>query len=715
MKKRTLQNHVVQGLITSTALCLAMPMQGAIAAEDDNILVLEEIVVTSRKRAENLQAVPDAITAFDSVAIENAGIDDVQDFIDLTPNISMRETFRAGVTFITIRGITTGQQGWAPATYVVDGVQASSLDAINQGALVDIERIEVLKGPQGALYGAGAIAGAINIVTKKPTNEQEISLKASYGNGNDIKLSGAVSGPLVEDKVLFRLGGYYRNTDGLIKSTDDVDLDFEEQISVRGRLIFDLEDITLDLRASYSDITAGAAAQELVTSAGLLDVFDTPATPGPARGIVGEENRRFVELSAKIDWETEYGTFTSVSGYSDINQDLFGSATWAKPPTNSIFGFPVGNPGDDFADSFQDLSDNFESFTQDIRFASNSDQRLRWMVGMSYLDRKVLNLLSVGGLLQGTERVEANLVRFLNRPDVRNDKAWGFYGQANYDITDKLELTMALRYDKNNYDSTQYTDLTLETVVPTPDGIATLEASNDKWQPKIQLAYQWNDDVMTYATYAEGFRYGFFNTGNLTAPESTKNFEVGFKSMLAEGRVRLNGALFHIDYSDQQFTSIIGEAPFRLTTNVPESNINGGELELVALIAEGLELSGGLGITDAKLLGGLRSPSTPDYSVNLAVSYATQVTDEWDVFTRVDYRRQGSFIIIDGGGTRFEVSEKDYVNAAVKFRNDKWSIGIYANNLFDERQANDFGFLGIGYVRSNSLPRSYGIEASINF
>jgi len=715
MKKRTLQNHVVQGLITSTALCLAMPMQGAIAAEDDNILVLEEIVVTSRKRAENLQAVPDAITAFDSVAIENAGIDDVQDFIDLTPNISMRETFRAGVTFITIRGITTGQQGWAPATYVVDGVQASSLDAINQGALVDIERIEVLKGPQGALYGAGAIAGAINIVTKKPTNEQEISLKASYGNGNDIKLSGAVSGPLVKDKVLFRLGGYYRNTDGLIKSTDDVDLDFEEQISVRGRLIFDLEDITLDLRASYSDITAGAAAQELVTSADLLDVFDTPAAPGPARGIVGEEKRRFVELSAKIDWETEYGTFTSVSGYSDINQDLFGSATWAKPPTNSIFGFPVGNPGDDFADSFQDLSDNFESFTQDIRFASNSDQRLRWMVGMSYLDRKVLNLLSVGGLLQGTERVEANLVRFLNRPDVRNDKAWGFYGQANYDITDKLELTMALRYDKNNYDSTQYTDLTLETVVPTPDGIATLEASNDKWQPKIQLAYQWNDDVMTYATYAEGFRYGFFNTGNLTAPESTKNFEVGFKSMLAEGRVRLNGALFHIDYSDQQFTSIIGEAPFRLTTNVPESNINGGELELVALIAEGLELSGGLGITDAKLLGGLRSPSTPDYSVNLAVSYSTQITDEWDVFTRVDYRRQGSFIIIDGGGTRFEVSEKDYVNAAVKFRNDKWSIGIYANNLFDERQANDFGFLGIGYVRSNSLPRSYGIEASINF
>lgn len=711
-----MRKWIVKGLIASTALPLSLSVQTAMAAEDGkDELVLEEIVVTSRKRAENLQSVPDSITAFDSMAIENAGIDDVQDFIDLTPNISMRETFRAGVTFITIRGITTGQQGWAPATYVVDGVQASSLDAINQGALVDIERIEVLKGPQGALYGAGAIAGAINVVTKKPTNEQEASLKASYGNGNDIKLSGSFSGPLVEDKVLFRIGGYYRNTDGLIKSTDDADLDFEEQISVRGRLLFDLEDISIDLRAAYSDITAGAVTQELVSSADLLEVFDTAAAPGPSRGIIGKENREFVEISAKIDWETEYGTFTSITGYSDIKQDLFGSATWAKPPTNSLFGFTVGNPGDSFSDSFQDLTDNFESFTQDVRFTSNADQRLRWMVGMSYLDRKVLNLLSLGGVLQGTERIEENLVRFLNRPDVRNDKAWGAYGQASYDITDKLELTMALRYDKNNYDSTQYTDLTLATIVPTPDGLETLEATDDKWQPKVQLAYQWNDDVMTYLTYAEGFRYGFFNTGNLTSPESTKNFEVGFKSMLAEGRIRLNGAIFHIDYSDQQFTSIIGTAPFRLTTNVPDSNINGGELEIIALLAEGLELSGGLGITDAKLKGGLRSPSTPDYSINLAINYSTEISDEWDLFTRVDYRRQGSFILIDGDGTRFEVGEKDYVNAHVKFRNDSWSIGAYANNLFDERQANDFGSLGIGYVRSNNLPRTYGVEVSVNF
>lgn len=712
---------IIRGIIASTALSMSLSAPTALAAEEGvNVLALEEIVVTSRKREENLQAVPDSITAFDAVAIENAGIDDVQDFIDLTPNIAMRETFRAGVTFITIRGITTGQQGWAPVTYTVDGVQASSLDAINQGALTDIERIEVLKGPQGALYGAGAIAGAINVVTKKPTNELEGKIKASFGNGNDMKFSGAISGPLVEDKILFRIGAYYRNTDGLIDTTDGVDLDFEEQITIKGRLIFTLDDLTIDLRASYTDSEGGAADQELVTSVNLLNEFDTAAAPGPARGIIGFENRTFTELSAKIDWETDAGTLTAISGYSDIEQDLFGSASWAKPPTATLFGFTVGNPGDFFPDVFQDLQDNFKSFTQDVRFTSNADQPFRWMVGASYMDREVVNLLSVGAMLSGTERIEANLLRFLNRPDVRNGQAWGFYGQANYDISDKLELTVALRYDTYDFDTTNFTDMTLTTVIPVPseDGLSTIDtqkSSNSKWQPKVQLAYQWTDDVMTYITYAEGFRYGFFNTGNVTKPENTKNFEFGFKTMLADGRVRLNGAIFHIDFSDQQFTSIIPTAPFRLTSNVPESNINGGELEIVALLSEGLELSGGLGVTDAKIVGQGRSPSTPDFTLNASLSYGTQITDEWEMFARVDYRHQGSFILIDADASRYEITPKDYVNARLNFRNDKYTIGAYVNNLFDERQANSFGFLGTGYVRSNSMPRSYGIEASVNF
>ena len=551
-------------------------------------------------------------------------------------------------------------------------------------------------------------------MTKKPTNEMEYQAKASYGSGNDMKISGVVSGPIIEDKVLFRLGAYYRNTDGVIESTDGDGLDFEEQVSLRGRLLFDLGDVSIDVRGAYSDVNAGAAAQELLTSADLLEEFDTAAAPGPARGLIGEENRKMVEFSAKLDWDTDAGTLTSVTGYSDIEQDLIGSASWQKGSGVGLFG-PFGGPDDTFSDFFQNLSDNYETFTQDLRFTSRADQRLRWMVGTSYMDRKAENLLSVGGLFSGSDPVESNMLRLLNRPDIRNDQIWGAYGQVSFDVTDKLELTGALRYDENSYDTTQYTDLSYQTPVPTPDGIVTQEAKDNAWQPKVQLAYQWSDDVMTYLTYAEGFRFGFFNTGNLTAPESTRNYEAGFKTTLVDGRVRLNGAFFHIDYSDQQFTSVIAEAPFRQTTNVPSANINGGELEVVALLTEGLEFTGGLGVTDAKIKGGQRSPGTPEYSLNLALSYERSVSNDWDLLTRVDYRRQGTMVIWDGTGAAYEVEEKNFVNARIKLRNDRWAIGVFADNLFNEQQANDFGNLGFGYLRSNSMPRVLGVEASVSF
>lgn len=229
---------------------------------------LEELVVTARKRSESLQDVPDAVTAFTAQDIETAGIDDIEDFIALTPNLTVRETFRSGVTFITLRGVTTGQQGWAPITFVVDGVQAGSLDAINQGALLDLEQIEVLKGPQGALYGAGAIAGAVNVRTKAPSEEFEGQVKLRLGNGNDRAVSALLSGSLIEDKLRGLISVYDRDTDGLIDSTAGVDLDFEDQTTVRGRLIFNATDnLSFDLRAAVTDIEAGAAFQDKLFNA----------------------------------------------------------------------------------------------------------------------------------------------------------------------------------------------------------------------------------------------------------------------------------------------------------------------------------------------------------------------------------------------------------------------------------------------------------------
>lgn len=718
MKRKQILTALTAATLIPICITSAAEAESDMKVKEDSTTV-EEILVTTRKRQESIMDVPDSVTAFSTTTIENSGIDEVLDFVDMTPNLTLRETFRAGVTFISMRGITTGQQGYAPVTFVVDGVQVGSLDFINQGALSDIERIEVLKGPQGALYGAGAIAGAINIITKRPSNELEGGVKASYATGNDFKLSADVSGPLIEDKLLFRLNAYHRDSDGNQETTDGEGLNFEEQDTFRARLTYLGDGFTADLKASYSDIHAGAAMQELVTDPAFIDDFDNTNAPGPARGILGFEDRKFEEYSAKLEFELGGGaTITTVTGLSKLDQDLFGSISWQKPPSLSFLG-PVGGTNDPFNDGFQDLTDNFEVFTQDIRITSSSNNSLRWMVGASYMDREAYNKLNLGALFTGSIQDPNDMLVIPIQTDMKNDKSTGFYAQINYDISEQMELTIAGRYDENTFDTTQCTDLSCSAIIQVLDknGILVdkLENTDSAFQPKIQLSYDWSDDLMTYITYAEGFRFGFYNTGNLTNDESTTNYELGFKASLAEGQVRLTGAIFHIDYSDQQITSITTEPPFRLSTNIPESDIDGFELEGVAKLSDSFTLTAGLGYIDATITGGGgRTPGTPKVTSNIALEYSTTISQNWDLYSRLDYRHQSDFIISDGTAD-YLVSSKDYLNYRISLKSLDYTIGLFANNLTDERQATDFGTVGFGYVRTFNTPRSVGVEASYQF
>ncbi len=513
---------------------------------------LEEVMVTARHRSENVHSIPDSMTVFNETAIQAAGINEVQDFINLTSNLIMRETFRSGVTFITLRGVTTGQQGWAPVTYVVDGVKAGALDAINQGFLMDIERIEVLKGPQGALYGAGAIAGAINIITRAPTNAREGRVNVSYGEGEDYTITGSLSGPVIEDKLFYYLGVYYRDTQGLVNSTDGDDMDFENRQALRGRLLYNLTDhLSIEWRGAFSDGDGGAIMQDIVESEASIDHFNSSGAPGPRRGIIGEENRRFNDASLKIAWDIDRGTLTSITGYQRIDQALYGSVSWDKPPVNnSLFGavFGVNALPGQAIDDFQQLTDDFEVFTQDVRLTSPSDNRFRWVVGAEYLQREAITQLGLGRLIAPTPGAR---LYFSNRWDKRTDQLVGLYAQFNYDINDQLELTVAGRFDKHNYDTRQFDPITGQTInAPDQQGnlvISKLTAEEGQFQPKLQLSYDWSKSVMTYFTWAKGFRPGFFNTGNPTKPEETNNIEMGFKTISPSGLLQTNAALFYME------------------------------------------------------------------------------------------------------------------------------------------------------------------------
>ena len=692
-------------------------------AQEEPSAVLEEIVVTARQRAENLQDVPDAITTFSAPEIERLGIDSFESYVNQTPNFLSRQGFRAGVVFVTIRGITTGQQGFPPISYTVDGVKAGMLDALNPGTLFDLERIEVLRGPQGALYGNGAIAGAVNILTRGPREELGGEARIAFAQGNDRTLQGTISGPLVEDKVAFRLTGFARNTGGLIDSTTGDDIDFIDQGSFRAQLLFTpSETVSIDLRASYSDINAGAAMQERFETFEQVNSFSS-ADFSVDRGIIGEENRESTEVSAKIDIELPFATLTSVTSSVSLDQDIFGSVSWARPPSAgeppvvSLFGPILGEnaaPGDPL-DHYQDLADNFEVFFQDLRLTSTGDGSVRWIAGVEFLERKTVNHLDLGLLLAPAP---GSLASIFGRFDDKKDDIFGVYGQVNIDLSDAFELTVAGRYDEDEYSTRQF-DLTTGSTIQNQDSDGNLQdrltARDSQFQPKVQLSYDWSDDLMTYVTYAKGFRFGFFNTGDLTRPETTDNLELGFKAGLVDNVLSVNGAVFNIDYSDQQQSIILPEPPFRATSNVPSTDINGAELEFVWGAGDRIEFSGGFGYLDAEITElNTRPDGVPEWTSNLAFQYRQPIDNSRELFARVDWRHQGDFLINDGG-LLFNIDPVDLVNARIGVDTDRWSVAAYVRNALNEQYTSDPGYFGIFFVRSYSLPRSTGAELRYRF
>lgn len=681
-------------------VCLLIALISSFAYSKDakEDLEIEVIEVTSRKKVESLQSIPDAVTAFSNVEIESARIDSVGDLASLTPNLTIREGFRAGVSYITMRGITTPQQGLPPVTFVVDDVQVGALDFINQD-LDYIERIEVLRGPQGALYGAGAMAGAINIVTQQPTDEWSGNVSLALSEGNDKQVKAHTSGGLT-DNWFAMFSGKVRKSDGLIDSAQGVDLDFNDTKTISTRWQYLLDDFTMDLRYAYADYEQGAIMQDLVPKDYNLDDF---SGPGPQRSFIGRENRTFNQSSLKLSYDASYANFMWISSMQKVDQHLLGDLDWSEKP---IF--------------IQDLTDNFDVTSHEFRISSNQSD-LDWLIGGYYQKRKGLNDLTI--------RTEPELGvvgdGFFSQIDKKTDEISALFSQISVDLTDNLELTLAARYDKVLYDTTRYTDRTFTEVVPLRDVNGhltnTQKAEDSAFQPKVSLSYQLDNDTMVYTTYAEGFRPGFFNSGNLTKSEDTKNYEIGLKTSLLEGRGQLNGAIFYIDYSDQQFSNIIAEAPFRVTSNIPNTKIKGAELESIFLISKAIRLNIGYGHTSAQVEEyNQQAPATPKNTLNVGVLYETALNSTWQWQNRFDYRFQDSMTL----GTLdvpLHIGNKNYLNVSSSLDHDKWRLTFYVENLTDEYTATEAGYveglLGTvtGVIRAYTPGRKTGISLLYRF
>ncbi len=669
-------------------------------------LLLEEVVVTAQKREESLQQVPLQVAAFTAQNIVDAKIGTTQDFANMVSNVSLDDSDTYNNTFVVVRGVTQINNADAPVAIVVDGVAQNNQKQFKMN-LFDVERIEVLKGPQGALYGRNAIGGAINIVTRQPGDEVAGFVNASYGNERAIDVSAGVSGPVIKDTLLYRLSGSYKKDDGRIDnvflntSNDFIDHDY----AVRGRLQWHAtEALAFDLRASHRDFEAGSQYDTPVFS-GNPNVFDNPES-----NIRGATTGDATELTLKFDANLDFATLTGITGYTELTEVNRGDLDF-RNPVNSPGGFlglgiQVGQG--------QDLK--VEMLSQELRLVSPEDNAFRWIAG-TYAIQTDRSLRTRGFIDADSsfDQINNPVLILIDRAEDNDNKAYAFFAQLDYDIGDQLTVSAALRYDK---DEREQLDLNTG---------AVRTAEYDDVQPKLTLTYDIDDDKLAYATYSTGFRSGGINAPGLPVfgDETLDNFEVGFKTVWLNRRLIVNGAAYLSQVDGFQFFFVRVADAAQIINNIEEVDIFGVELEVQALLAPGLELSASVGTTDSDIEKisalpgneGNHAPKTTRVSSNIALQYRAPVGGGLEGIIRADYEYRGrKYWQVDNADSQDPLS---LLNLRAGVETDTWGVFLWGKNLTDEDYFTDFNpteFSGldvdIGYL---GQPRTYGIEGRLKF
>lgn len=679
----------------ATAQESAPPPPVATASEVD------EVIVTARKRAECVTGIPDQVSVFTAAAITDAGIDSIQDITTSLPNFSLVKTQNPGTVFLNLRGIGQYRNSEAPVAIVIDGVQLVSTDAITQ-ELYDVEQIEVLKGPQGALFGRNASAGAINIVTKRPTGMFEGALEATYANGNDVRVRALVSGPIIEDRLFARLSASASQFDGVIDNvTTGRPADFATDRNLRLRVIGEATDgLTFDFRTSYSKLRAGSSYfipivdQNGFALNGVANDFRFPVQTDTE----GRSNRELREHALKVDKDLGFATLTSITARSVTREVFFQDLDFTAAPVI------------DFGQARE-----VKAWSQELRLTSNSGGRLNWMLGGYYLDsdRQIdtdvfISPANIGlfadprfsggtlSLSQFAFGAPVN-IQAVDLSNVENNRNAAAFANIEYDITDQIALTVGVRYDQAKL---RQTDRRSGDV---------LAKTFSLLQPKVQLSYKPSQDVNLYASWGRGFRSGGFNQDDLVRAlydaEEVSTSEIGFKSEWFDRQLTVNGALFNTDFTNRQdFLFVLG---VQTVLTIPKARITGGEFEVRYRPSENLDLYASGGVLDTEVQAnpigldptltglpagfsfvGKQIPLAYGWSFAAGAQYSRALGADAGLVARIDYSANGDLA--------WELSNQDrqepvhLVDARLTLKLERVDISAWAQNLFDEAYYQEF-------------------------
>ncbi len=669
---------------------------------------IETVTVTAQGRAQALQDVPITVKSFSAKEIEKSGITSTQDFINLTPNVAFDQSFTFANSFVTIRGVSQLNNADSPVAVVVDGVPQNNQKQLKMN-LFDVQRIEVLKGPQGALFGRNAIGGAVTIETKQPTNTVEGFAGVEAGNGGALTVSAGISGPIVDNKVLYRIAGESMRSDGLITNTYlDQKVDkIGHDDSLRGKiLVYATDALKLDFRLGANNYQGGATWDSVVASGNANDIEP------PRSNILGRTEGHSTDFSFKASYSLESGTLSAITSYTDLVEKYRGDLDFSNPVDNPGgflgLGIQVGQG--------QDLSVKMTS--QEIRFTSADEKPFRWIAGALFLNTK-RNLETRAFVDTDGSRDQYNDLSkaLIDRNEHNDNDAWSVFGQVEQDLSPATTLAAGLRWDSDERDQ--------HDVINDTERKKTFSAV----QPKVTLTQHFTKDVIGYGTYSTGFRSGGFNAPGLGGfkAERLSNFEAGVKSTLLDKRLLLNVSVYYADSRDFQYFYTNAATGAQYIANIDKVHIKGLDLDFTWLPVGGLQVDGGVGTTDSRIRANAANPSTvgnytpkaSPYKVNLGLQYTTPLAAGMSGYGRFDVEeRSRRYWQIDNADVQKAMTLMN-LRLGLSTAGEVWSGYLFVKNLGDKKYYADYNpaaYSGLGYaIGSRAEGRQYGIGGKFRF
>jgi iron complex outermembrane receptor protein len=708
--------------------------------------VLEEVIVTATKRAESLQNIPVTVNAITASTLQEAGVVDLADVAQLVPALTTTTNLSPFATGIRIRGIGTSQNSIAleaSVAFVVDGVYMGR-SGLGMSDLTDIERVEVLQGPQGTLYGKNSNAGVVSVVTKKPNFEDTDGyIEASIGDYGLQQYTASVTGP-VNDELAYRVAGNWREQDGWLKNGTGPDQMSAEDWNLRGKIQWlPSDDWSILLTASHVDRDDRCCAADALQTDTLLGLLAANSLPVPKNDAWDWKNN--------IDQSSEF-TMTSDMVILDVDYDL-GRAQLTSLTAWNDYDYKSSADADRSQFNllyFVDDSYSGDAVSQEFRLTSDLDGPLQYLAGIYYLHEEnkrdnpqpfaILgeDILSVGTVTFGPQlALVAAPGDYITVEGRYKTDVYAGFGQTTYSFTDEWLLTLGLRYTSEEKSVDGYTENFSTAPAANIPGLPTFvdliaepgaiddDLEKDSFTWLANLRYFVTDDTMVFASAATGAKSpGFNNPGDPQIEfdeEKTTNYELGIKTELFDNRLKLNATAFYSVFDDLQFLAQKPIGAGTYISNSARAEIEGIDLGFTASPLPNLILDGGVQYLDAKYTEGdleqFDVVFAPDWSGNIAATLLLPIAGGM-AYLRADYSFMGDHYTNPTYQAPDTEQDRELVNARLGWRNDAWDVALWVKNATEESYSSlsSAPFLLTG-MRAEFLaaPRTCGATVKYSF